>query len=70
MIYIETKMTHIPNKCSRCKFAEWSGNGVTARKVCGIHKRPLEAIFVREKRNYSYLRPEWCPLKEVKGELK
>lgn len=70
MIYIETKMTRIPGKCSRCKFATWDGVGSTAHKICGVTKRPLEAVFVKEKRNYSYLRPEWCPLIEVKESLR
>lgn len=70
MIYIETKMKSIPSKCTLCRYTAWEGTGRASYKICSITKKPLEAVFVKEKRNYSYIRPEWCPLFEVKERIK
>lgn len=74
MIVIETKLKKLPEKCNQCKYSRTnSGWSYDAGRFCsvsfknGMHRLcPIE--FVKEKRNWEFQRPDWCPLREVNNE--
>ena len=70
MIVIETKLKKLPEKCNKCKYSYTNGGwGYGTERFCSVSFvkgmcRPCPIDFVKEKRNWEYQRPEWCPLKE------
>lgn len=69
-IIVDTKMRRIPQKCTECKYS-YSIHGF---KRCSLKQsvdyhssthRNIPLVFVPSLNNYSYIRPKWCPLKEV-----
>lgn len=70
MIIIETKLKKLPEKCNKCKYSYLAGFSYDAARICSVVYKngenpacPME--FNKEKRNWEYKRPDWCPLKEV-----
>ena len=62
MIIIKTKMKKIPDKCSDCKFSHTEFRG---RCCDALSHKLLDTTFVKEKNNWTYVRPRNCPLEEV-----
>ena len=73
MIVIETKLKKIPEKCNKCKYSYVNGGfGIDAQRFCGVSFRkdmclPCPKEFDKEKRNWEYQRPDWCPLIEIEN---
>ena len=70
MIVIETKLKVLPTKCNKCKYSYIVGSRTGSERVCevtfknGLHPMcPME--FNKEKNNWEYVKPNWCPLREV-----
>lgn len=73
MIIVETKMKRIPSRCTNCKYsfcARESGWWRHCSLVyCDGFPKEIPKPFVPELKNYVYLRPEWCPLKEINDDM-
>ena len=74
MIVIKTKLKKLPEKCNKCKYSyTYGGWSYDTKRFCSVSFekgmcRPCTIEFVKEKRNYEYRRPKWCPLKDDKYE--
>ena len=67
MIVAKTSLKKIPESCTKCKLSFFHTGrwGSTARR-CGLFpERELPYKFVPERKNWCYIKPTWCPLKEV-----
>lgn len=72
MIVIETKLKKLPEKCNKCKYSyldEVNGPFIYNR-FCGVvFQKGLNPVcpmeFNKEKNNYEYTKPDWCPLKVI-----
>lgn len=75
MIVIETKLKVMPKKCNKCKYSymhygkSMSGND----RFCSVSfiddmNRVCPYEFNKEKNNWEYTKPEWCPLKQLDAE--
>lgn len=66
MIVIETKLKVVPSKCNKCKYSYCYQDSrfCSVSFVYGMPKAiPYE--FNSCKRNWEYIKPDWCPLKEI-----
>jgi hypothetical protein len=63
MIIAETKLKRIPDNCAKCKLSYLEGQ-YSYNRICSITNKVLEMQKV-ESGNKAYVRPSWCPLKEV-----
>lgn len=70
MIAIETKLKVLPTKCNKCKYSYIVGAAYGSERACGVTFKnglnpmcPME--FNKEKNNWEYTKPNWCPLREV-----
>lgn len=67
MIIVETKLKEIPEKCTKCKLSWLEYDSVYGMaepiRYCAVTKKPIQ--YARTKNNWAYLRPKWCPLKEI-----
>lgn len=73
MIIIETKLKVLPVKCNKCKYSCLADASYDAARVCSVVFKnglnpacPME--FNKEKKNWEYTKPDWCPLREVEYE--
>ena len=71
MIVIKTKLKVIPQKCKKCKYS-YSSYG---ERFCGVsfvegEARAIPYEFIKEKRNWEYVKPDWCPLREINTDIK
>ena len=71
MIVIETKLKKLPRKCNQCKYSyTYKPLGDERQRFCmvsfdhGLNK-PCPYEFNKEKNNWGYTKPDWCPLREV-----
>lgn len=66
MIIIETNLKKIPKKCNKCKYSYLTHEGrFCAVAFRNMFNQPVPYQFNKEKKNWEYIRPEWCPLKEA-----
>lgn len=74
MIYVETGLKKIPERCTKCKYSflgtKEGGYPKQTQRFCSIafknkccREIPLDYNF--QKNNYEYAKPSWCPLKEL-----
>lgn len=63
-IVVETKMKSMPEKCTDCKFnLNFGESKFNQSKVCiAQNYKPIKKVFVKEKNNWTYAKPDWCPL--------
>ena len=64
MIIVNTKMKKLPEKCTKCKYGIY--NSYDNVRICALTQRVPYYVFNKEKNNWEYVKPRWCPLKEVK----
>lgn len=69
MIIAETRLKKIPEKCTKCKFGEnaYYQDGMYQQvyeRRCCITGLEIPYVFNKEKRNWEYTKPTYCPLKE------
>lgn len=66
MIVIQTNMKVLPKKCNRCKYSycRYDDRFCSVSFVDGM-PRAIPYEFNKEKRNWMYVKPDWCPLKEI-----
>lgn len=68
MIVAVTKLKRIPEKCTKCVFSQvdyWSYYPrVNIGRQCTLTHRALP-MDKSPKGNMQYIKPYWCPLKEV-----
>lgn len=65
-IIIETNLKKIPDSCTKCQYSyvDYEGRfcGVSYRnKMC----RPIPYEFIPDRKNWCYVKPDWCPIKGV-----
>lgn len=70
MIVAKTKLKRIPEKCTDCKYSFCAKESGWWRHCSLVHDsdgfpKEIPKPFVPERKNYVYVRPEWCPLKEM-----
>ena len=66
MIVIETKLKVMPKKCTKCKYSYLSeGERFCAVSFINGCNRACPYEYNKEKRNWEYTKPDWCPLKEM-----
>lgn len=70
MIVIETKLKVLPVKCNKCKYSYLANGLYDASRVCSVvFKNGLNPVcpmeFNKDKNNWEYTKPNWCPLREV-----
>ena len=66
MIIIETKLKVIPKKCTKCKYSYcYDDNRFCSLAFKNGYNRPIPYEFSKEKNNWMYTKPEWCPMKEI-----
>ena len=70
MIVIQTKLKVLPKKCNKCRYSYLSSDDYDAQRVCGVVFKnglnpPCPYEFNKEKNNWEYTKPDWCPLKEI-----
>jgi hypothetical protein len=70
MIIIETKLKVLPTKCNKCRYSYLTDGSYDATRVCSVVLKngwnpacPMK--FNKEKKNWEYTKPNWCPLREV-----
>jgi hypothetical protein len=70
MIIIETKLKVLPTKCNKCRYSYLTDGSYDAARVYSVVLKngwnpvcPME--FNKEKKNWEYTKPSWCPLREV-----
>ena len=63
MIIIKTGMKKIPDKCKNCKYSFLTD--YESIRYCAITGKSIPYLFVPEKKNWKYIKPNWCPLEEV-----
>lgn len=73
MIVIETKLKVLPVKCNKCKYSYFTNKINGDVRVCGVvFKGGLNPVcpieFNKDKNNWEHIKPNWCPLREVKNE--
>ena len=70
MIVVKTKIKKIAEKCSKCVFSSVEGTyGFVGERYCVVSNNkccPYE--YNKEKRNWEYTKPNWCPLEELKNQ--
>lgn len=67
MIVAKTALKKIPDKCSKCSFGCTRYNiGRVDYKCCVLVNKEIVKQFVTEKNNWVYVKPEWCPLTQIK----
>ena len=74
MIVIKTKLKKIPEKCNKCNYSYTDGGfGLDSQRFCSVCMQkglnracPME--YNKEKRNWEYFRPDWCPIEELKNQ--
>lgn len=66
MIIIQTKLKVVPEKCNKCKYSYQRLEGrFCAVSTIGQLNRLCPMEYNKEKRNWEYVKPDWCPLKEI-----
>lgn len=67
MIIIKTKMKRIPDTCTKCPYSlvnhdccDYEGD-----RYCVTNGYSIPMEYVKEKRNWCYIKPDWCPLEEI-----
>lgn len=67
MIIIKTKMKKIPDTCKKCPYScvHHEYYDATGTRYCVINGKALPMEYVKEKRNWCYIKPDWCPLEEI-----
>lgn len=77
MIVSKTGLKKIPNKCSDCKyhvslFRGYGYNPISGRgmfcTLCSDKDIPYK--YISEKKNWCFVKPDWCPLVEIKDDMK
>ena len=71
MIIVQTNMKKIPDRCVKCKLCGiyYDGyNDFEGTRFCYINGKQIPYEYVKEKNNWMYIKPKWCPLKEVDSE--
>lgn len=68
MVIIKTGMRKIPDKCKNCKysFVEHEPYDSLGNRICLLERKELPYQFVKERKNWCYVKPDWCPLIEIK----
>ena len=69
MIIVKTKLKKIPSSCTKCPFSvtDYGGRHCFVVKEDGFPKEiPYE--FIKEKKNWCYVKPKWCPLVEIQDD--
>lgn len=66
MIVIKTKIRVLPKTCSKCKYSYLKyGNRFCAVSFVDTMNRCCPYEYNTAKRNWEYVKPDWCPLREV-----
>ena len=67
MIVIKTKLKKLPEKCNKCKYSylRYDERFCSVTFIDGGLCRCCPYEYNKEKRNWEYTKPEWCPLMEV-----
>ena len=70
MIIVKTRMRKIPDKCKNCKysFVEHEPYDSLGTRICLLERKELEYQFVKESKNWCYIKPDWCPLVEIQDD--
>ena len=74
MIIIKTRLEKIPNKCGDCKYHEsffrgYGYNSMNGRcMVCTLCNKDIPYKYISEKKNWCYVKPDWCPLVEIQDD--
>ena len=71
MIIIETKLKVLPQKCSKCKFSYYRyeyDNRFCAVAFTNGFNRACPYEYNKEKNNWEYRKPSWCPLRQLEAE--
>ena len=67
MIIAKTRMKKIPENCNKCQFfCCHFGFGADAKSSCSITGDSIKKEYNAEKRNWCNVKPNRCPLIEVK----
>ena len=66
MIIAITKLRVIPDRCTKCSFSqvEYWDNCINLGRKCTLAHREIP-MDKSPKGNMQYIKPYWCPLKEV-----
>lgn len=73
MIYVKTTMRKLPEKCTKCRFSrngeyyETVGSFFFSVKKCVATGKEIPYEYSKEKNNWHYVKPDWCPLREDKN---
>lgn len=69
MIYIKTAFKKIPQKCNQCKYStcerDYKNSCGIARYCTVSDNKEIKHIYSKELNCRGFIRPEWCPLKEI-----
>ena len=65
-------MKEFPKKCTECRFAHNEGHSEIERKCkftysvkrCVVTNKEIPYEYSKEKKNWCYIKPDWCPLRE------
>lgn len=66
MIVARTRLRKIPENCGKCPL---SYNDWASGRMCGAKHRDCEYSRTAHG-NWAFIRPNWCPLIEIKEEQK
>ena len=72
MIVSKTGLKKIPNKCGDCKYHKSGFRGYEKNSIngccmfCTLCNKDIPYKYIPEKNNWCYIKPDWCPLIEVK----
>ena len=69
MIVIETNLRNMPKSCTKCKYSYLHER----IRFCGVafnngYNKCCPYVYNAEKRNWEYVKPEWCPLRTLEAE--
>lgn len=68
MIVAKTRIKKIPEGCNKCKLSVIERYSyIDSMRICGITKKECPMEY-SEHKNLKYIRPDWCPLVEVKDD--
>lgn len=66
MIVAKTRMKKIPKSCNKCALSMTERHSyIESIRVCEINKKECPMKY-SEHKNLKYIRPDWCPLIEMK----
>lgn len=70
MIIVDTNLKKLPERCTKCKYSYFYTEDGKTEKFCSVafykgYNRPLRKTFNKEKHNWEYVKPDWCPLRDT-----